>query len=433
MTAVGGEPGRWGPTVRGGTRFRGLRRSAVALATVGAVGALTIGGTGLALYRTADAGLTRIPVSALEGKDGGQALNVLVVGSDSRDGLTRQEELALKLGSFDGQRSDTVILASITPDHQGVSLVSFPRDLRVLDEDGDPQKLTETFLEGPDHVVDVVASNFGIPVHHYAEVSILGFLGVVETLGSVEICLDEPLRDRKSGAAFEAGCHDMSPEEALSYVRSRRGPRGDFERIERQQVFLKAMLSEMVSSRTLTDLPKLFQVVERVADNVTTDQGLGSTTMRTLAEELRGLASGNVPMVVVPGYTQTIGGKSYVVAYRPGVEALFAAIRDGEVLAPRGSREGRLETVVAVWTGGRPDGAEVITSTLNYSGFTAGAAGRGEVDAGATTRVYVVPGFEEQAAWVGATLGAPVQSLPVGVEAPDGAQVVVAVGDDATS
>ncbi|MBW3620841.1 MAG: LCP family protein [Actinobacteria bacterium] len=419
--------------MRGGTRFRRLRRAAVALGTLGAVGAVAVGGTGLALYRTADAGLTRIPVSALEGKDGGQALNVLVVGSDSRDGLTREEELALKLGSFEGQRSDTVILASITPDQQGVSLVSFPRDLLVLDDDGDPHKLTETFFEGPDHVVDIVASNFGIPVHHYAEISILGFLGVVETLGAVEICLDESLRDRKSGADFEAGCHAMDPEEALSYVRSRQGARGDFERIERQQVFLKAMLSEMVSSRTLTDVPKLFRVVERVADNVTTDDGLDPATMRTLAEELRGLASGDVPMVVVPGYTRTIGGKSYVVAYRPGAEALFASIRDGEVLAPRGSKEERLETSVAIWTGGRADGTDVVASTLNYSGFSAASAGPGEVDAGATTRVYVVPGFEDQAGWVGATLGAPVQSLPVGIEPPEGAQVVVAVGDDATS
>ncbi|MBW3659695.1 MAG: LCP family protein, partial [Actinobacteria bacterium] len=315
----------------------------------------------------------------------------------------------------------------------GVSLVSFPRDLRVLDEDGDAHKLTETFLEGPDHVVDVLAANFGIPIHHYAEVSILGFLSVVETLGTVEICLDEPLRDRKSGAAFEAGCHDMGPEESLSYIRSRRGARGDFERIERQQIFLKAMLKEMVSSRTLVDLPKLFAVVERVADNVTTDSGLGPTTMRTLAEELRGLAAGDVPMVVVPGYTRTIGGKSYVIAYRPGAEALFAAIRDGEVLAPRGSKEERSETSVAIWTGGRPEGAEIVANTLAYGGFDAAGAGPGDVDAGATTRVYVVPGFEDQAGWVGAMLGAPVQSLPVGVEGPEGAQVVVAVGDDATA
>jgi LCP family protein required for cell wall assembly len=433
MTPVGGEPGEWGPLVRGGQRFGRLRRAAMSLGVLAVVGAMGLGGTGLALYRTADAGLTRIPVSALEGQERGQALNVLVVGSDSRDGLTRQEELELKLGTFEGQRSDTVILASVTPDHQGVSLVSFPRDLMVLDEVGDPHKLTETFSEGPDHVVDIVSHNFGIPVHHYAEVSILGFMGVVETLGSVEICLEEPLRDRKSGAAFEAGCHDMDPKEALSYVRSRRGARGDFERIERQQIFLKAMLKEMVSSRTLVDLPRLFAVVERVADNVTTDSGLGPTTMRSLAEELRGLATGGIPMVVVPGYTKTIGGKSYVVAYRPGAEALFAAVRDGRVLEPRGNREERADTRVALWTGGRVQGTEIVAATLNYTGFNAAAVGPGEVDAGITTRVYIVPGFEEEARWVGATLGAPVQSLPVGVDAPDEATVVVAVGEDATS
>ncbi len=431
--AAGGEPGRWGPTVVGGYRFGRTRRVLLLFTALTAVAAVGVVGTGIALYRTADANLTRIPVSSLEGKDAGQAMNVLVVGSDSREGLTREEELELKLGSFDGQRSDTIILASVTPDHEGVSLVSFPRDLLVYDADGDRHKLTETFVDGPEALVDIVTRNFGIPVHHYAEVSVTGFMGVVETLGSVEICLDEELYDRKSGAAFEPGCHEMSPPEALSYVRSRRGARGDFERIERQQTFLKAMVKRMVATRTLTDLPKLFRVIEEVADNVTTDQGLGLATMRTLAEELRGLASGGIPMTVVPGYTQTIGGKSYVVAYAPGAEALFTALRDGEVLPPRGTAEERTDTRVAVWTGDRPDAADVVIATLHWTGFTSYGAGSGDIDAGATTTVYTVPGAEEQARWVAATLGAPVQALPAGVTPPDGADVLVAAGSDATS
>lgn len=433
MRAIGGEPGPWGPTIEGGRRFPRARRllALAAVVTVVAVGAVGI--TGVLLYRTADANLTRIPVSSLEGKDAGQPLNVLVVGSDSREGLTRQEELELKLGSFDGQRADTVILASVTPDHRGVSLVSFPRDLLVEDEDGDPHKLTEMFVQGPESLVDTVSRNFGVSVNHYAEVSITGFMGVVETLGAVELCLEDRLYDRKSGAAFEAGCHEMDPRQALSYVRSRRGARGDFERIERQQRFLKAMLERMIDTRTLTDLPKLFAVVERVADNVTTDDQLGLATMRTLAEELRGLAQGDVPMTVLPGYTRTIRGKSYVVAYGPGARAIFTAIRDGEMLPDRGDQDERADTRVAVWTGGRLQGADIVLSTLHYSGFPSSSAGRGRLDAGATTTVYTVPGFEEQARWVAATLGAPLQALPADVPPPSGADVVVSVGEDATS
>ena len=430
---VGGEPGRWGPTVEGGVRFARARRILLMVSVVAVLAVGVVGVTGVALYRTADANLTRIPVSSLENKDAGQPMNVLVVGSDSREGLTREEELELKLGSFDGQRSDTVILASITPGRQGVSLVSFPRDMLVYDADGDPHKLTEVFVGGPEALVDIISSNFGVGVNHYAEVSVTGFMGVVETLGSVEICLEDDLYDRKSGAAFEAGCHEMEPEDALAFVRSRRGARGDFERIERQQIFLKAMLERMVDTRTLTDLPKLFAVVEEVADNVTTDDGLGLSTMRTLAEELRSLAGGGVPMTVVPGYTKTIDGKSYVVAYGPGATELFSQIRDGEVLADRGSRSEREETRVAVWTGDRAEAADVVISTLHWTGFTSYSGGPGEVDAGATTTVYTLPGHEQEARWVAATLGAPVQSLPTGVTGPDDADVLVSVGEDATS
>lgn len=431
---AGSEPGAWGPVVSGGTRFGRLRRAALVLSIVGVVAIAAVGVTGLALYRTAEANLTKIPVGSLEGKNSGSALNVLIVGSDSRDGLTRQEQRDLKLGSFDGQRSDTVILVSVTPDRQGISLVSFPRDLLVYDEDGDDHKLTETFVNGPEGLVDTVSRNFSVPVHHYAEVSVLGFMGVVDVLGEVEICLEDGLRDRKSGANFSAGCHDMSPEEALSYVRSRRGARGDFERIERQQTFLKAMLDKMVATSTLVDVPKLLRVVEAAAENVTTDDALGVSEMRTLAEELRGLvAKGDIPMVVVPGYTQTIDGKSYVIAYGPGARAMFSSLRDGEALADRGSDDERADTEVTIWTGGRSLPASIVESTLGYTGFDIEGIATGEVDAGTTTTVYVVPGFEQKADWVGATLGAPVQTLPPGVSAPDGAEVIVAVGDDADS
>jgi LCP family protein required for cell wall assembly len=427
------EPGPWGPTVAGGHRFGRLRRLLLVSAVVAATAVAAVGATGLALLRTADANITKVPVGTLETKDAGQPLNVLVVGSDSREGLTRQQELELELGSFDGQRSDTVIMVSIAPGREGVSIVSFPRDLLVLDEDGDPHKLTETFFEGPEHVVEVLGDNFGVAVHHYAEISVLGFLNVVDTLGAVEICLDQPLHDRKSGASFDAGCHDMDSRDALAYVRSRRGTRGDFERIERQQIFLKAMLRKMVDSRTLVDVPRLFRVVEDVADNVTTDDALGLSTMRQLAEELRGLVTGEVPMTIVPGYTATIGGKSFVVAYAPGARALFRSLRNGEVLASRGTKEQRADTEVAVWTGDRAAGADIVVDTLAYSGFDARGQGTGPLDAGAVTTVYVVPGHEEQAHWVGALLGAPVQALPAGTAPPEDAQVVVAVGDDAAA
>lgn len=429
---AGDDPGDWGPVLHGGRRMVGLRRLLAVTATVAIAGLVAASSVGFLVYRKAEAGITRVPLDTLESHEPGGALNVLVVGSDARDGLSEAERRQLSLGSFDGQRSDTVILVSVPPGREGVNVLSFPRDLIVHDDAGRRFKLTETFFQGPDGLVEVVRDNFLLPVNHYVEVSITGFIGVVDALGSVEVCLDEPLRDIKSGADFTAGCHRMTPEEALSYVRSRKGARGDFQRIERQQTFLKAMLGELIDGRLLADVPRLLRVVDEVAQTIATDEALGVGKMRALAEELRGLADGSVPMTSVPGFTRRLeDGKDYVIPYAPGANALFDAIRNGEVFASAGTPEERDETYVALWTGGRTQATDIIEGTLNWGGFHAFPAGTGPVDAGLRTAVYAAPGHEEAAGWVAATLGVEVLELPATLEVPEGATVVVAVGDDA--
>jgi LCP family protein required for cell wall assembly len=434
MALMGAEPDPWGPRVRGGRRWRLLRRLASVLGVMSLVGATAIATTGVLLLRQAEASLTRIPVDQLDVATAPtDARHFLVVGSDARDGLDDAARRDLRLGSFDGQRSDTIIYVAISADRRSVSLVSLPRDLLVLD-DGRQRKLTDTFTGGPDHLVRVLRENFGLPINHYAQVSLGGFVEVVRTLGGVRICLDEPLRDRKSGADFEAGCHEMSAEQALSYVRSRQGARADFERIDRQQKFLRATLSELVDARILADVPRLFRLVEDVTSNLTTDEGLGAAQMRGLADEMRDVLRDGVPMTTFPGYARRIDGLDYVVSYGPGARALLEDVRAGRPVADRGTREQRDETVIAVLSGGRADETEIVTSTLLFAGFHAGWAGVGSaIDAGETTTVYRLPGHEQEAEWVAATLGAPIRSLPSSMSAPAGASVVVAVGEDATT
>jgi LCP family protein required for cell wall assembly len=431
---LGGEPEPWGPRIRGGRRWRLLRRVATVLGVLALVGATAIGTTGFLLLRQAEASLTRVPVEQLDVATAPtDARHFLLVGSDSRDGLDDEARGKLTLGSFDGQRSDTMIYVAISADRSAVSLVSLPRDLLVLD-DGRQRKLTDTFTGGPDRLVRVLRENFGLPVNHYAEISLGGFVEVVRTLGGVELCLDEPLEDRKSGADFEAGCHDMSAEEALGYVRSRQGPRADFERIDRQQQFLRAMLSELVDARILADVPRLFRLVEDVAGNVTTDEGLGVAQVRGLADDLRMVLADGVPMTTFPGYPRRIDGLDYVVAYGPGARAMLDDLRAGRPIDDRGSRDQRGDTAVAVLSGGRGPETDIVSSTLMFAGFQAGWAGTGSaLDAGETTTVYRLPGNEQEAEWVAAVLGAPIRTLPTSVSAPEGAHVVVAVGDDASS
>ncbi len=427
--------GAWGPTVRGGRR-RGVERWIKIIALLLVLASIAAFAVGASLYRVADQAITRVPVPVLEeAPSPAHQQNFLIVGSDSRDGLTDEQLVEYTLGVGDelegteGQRSDTVILVSILAERTGVNVVSFPRDLYVL-EDGAPIKLTEAFFGGPNNLVDVVSSNFGLPINHYVEVSVIGFISAVDAVGFVTICLEEPLVDPASGADFSAGCHDMGPKEALSYVRSRRGRLGDFERITRQQKFMRALVARLTDLKLLVNIPNLFRVVDRVGSNITFDDSLGLGSLRSLADEARGLAEGDLDMIVVPGYVETVGQLSFVLAYEPGLDALVADVNAGRQLTPRGTAAERAETRVAIWSAGRTGGADLVERTLNWGGYRARPRGEGQLPGGEITTVYSL-GNDEMAAWVAAHLGAEVATLPDSVTPPGDVEVLVVVGNDA--
>lgn len=430
--------GAWGPVYRGRRRRRPLLRASAVLAIAVLVAATAITSTGILLVQRAEASLTRVPVPLLDEVDetnGPTARHFLIVGHDSREGLTSEERSQLTLGSFEGQRADTMMYVAISADRETISIVSLPRDLLVYDDNGQHQKLTDVFNGGADALVGAIQSNFGLPINHYAAMSLGGFVKIVQTLGTVEICLDSSLRDPDSGADFDVGCHDMDAQQALAYVRSRRGPLGDFDRIDRQQRFIRAVINELTQVGVLADPPRLFQLVEDAASNLETDDGLGLTTMIGLADEARQVVAGGIPMTAVPAYPRTIDGRYYLLAYEPGAKAMFERIRNGEPIEARGDREQRRDTAVSVWSGGRSQAAQNVIDTLSLGGFMPGGAGAGpaELGAGTTTQVYAVPGKQEQANWVAATLGTTVEELPEGVTPPEGSDVVVAVGEDAPS
>ena len=419
------QAGEWGQTTFGRSHV-GRRRAIAIVAAVLVVALVATTALVASLWRVASGNIEKIPGIRLDQPVSDAPLNVLVVGSDSRDGLTPEQIQRFHLGTFEGARSDTVLLVSIARGRDAASVVSFPRDLAV-DDAGERRKLTETFAQGPEHVVDIIRTNFGVPVHHYVEVSILGFVSVVEAVGGVRICLEEPLQDDKSGADFPAGCIDMDAVQALQYVRSRQTARGDFDRIERQQTFMRALLDKMISTRVLVDVPRLFNVVEQVSRQVKTDDGLGPNQMRELAQQLKGLASGAIPMSVVPSYTETIEGTSYVVAYPPGASAMFAALAAGEPLPGRGTQEEREATDVVVWSGGDRAAADLAQRTLFWASFDAHVDGAGPLPPEGPTVVYALPGHEPAAGWVAATLGTTAQPLPTDVTVED-ADVVVRIG-----
>jgi LCP family protein required for cell wall assembly len=427
----------WGAEHEGGRSHRGLRRLGTLLGAVVLLAGSVSAASGVLLIRQADASLTRIQVPELDVVEAtSRASSFLVVGSDSRAGLTEADRGELSLGNFTGQQSDTLIYVSINEDRRTVTLVSIPRDLLVFDDDGQPRKLTDLFAGGPDPLLRALRSNLGLPVNHFAMVSLGGFIDIVRTLGTVEVCLERPLVDAKSGADFEAGCHEMGPRDALAFVRSRSGPRADFERIDRQQQFIRSVLARMLDGRILTDPARTYQLVDDVASNLVTDDRLGLAQMRSLSTEMIGVVRDGLPMMTLPSYPRVVAGRAYVLPYGPGARALLEDLRDGRAPQPRGTAQTRGQTTVVLFSGGREVETQIVQDTLLSSGFRSlGTAGPGpsRIDALGTTTVYSLPEQEVWAEWVAAVLGAPLLPLPEGIQVPGTAQVVVAVGDDASS
>lgn len=427
----------WGEERRGGRSHRALRRTGTLLGAVAILLASVSGVSGTLLIRQADASLTRIRVPELDAVEPTmRASSFLIVGSDSRAGLSDADRAELTLGDFTGQQSDTLIYVAISDDRSTVTLVSIPRDLLVFDDDGQPRKLTDLFAGGPDPLLRALRSNLGLPVNHFAMISLGGFIDIVRTLGTVEVCLERPLRDVKSGADFDAGCHDMGPRDALAFVRSRSGPRADFERIDRQQQFIRSVLARLIDGRLLADPARVYRLVDDVASNLVTDDSLGVSEMRSLSTEMIGVVRDGLPMMTLPSYPRTVAGRAYVLPYGPGARALLEDLRAGRPPVPRGTAQTRSQTTVVLFSGGRELGTQIVQDTLLSSGFRSlGALGAGpsRIDALGTTTVYWLPEQEVKAEWVAAALGAPLLPLPDGVRVPESAQVVVAVGDDATS
>jgi len=427
----------WGRAKVGGRPNRVLHRTAMVIGAVVILLGSVTGVSGALLYRQADANLTRIAVPELDAvPSASRANSFLIVGSDSRVGLSETDRAELTLGNFTGQQSDTLIYVSISEDRQTVTLVSLPRDLLVFDDEGQPRKLTDTFAGGPDPLLRSIRRNLGLPVNHFAMLSLGGFIDIVRTLGTVQICLEQPLVDRKSGADFDVGCHEMGPRDALSFVRSRVGPRADFERIDRQQQFIRSVLVRLFDSRLLVDPSLVYQLVEDVASNLVTDDQLGINEMRALSTEMVGVVRDGLPMMTLPSYPRIVAGRAYVLPYGPGARSLLEDLREGRAPADRGTGQTRRQTTVVLFSRGRELEAQIVQDTLLTAGFrslgTVGA-GASRIDTATTTTVYSLPEEEVRASWVAAVLGAPVLPLPDGIRVPEGTQVVIAVGDDASS
>lgn len=245
-----------------------------------------------------------------------KALNYLIVGSDTREGLSKEELKELRVGSTAtaaGGRSDTMLLVHISKDRDKAFLVSFPRDSLVTipahtSSNGESQiparqnKLNAAFsFGGAPLLIETIEAETNLKIDHYIEVSFAGFAGIVNALGGVDVCTKVDIDDPKSHLVLSAGTHTLNGIEALKYVRTRDfDGRGDIGRMQRQQEFMSSILNKATSTGVLLNPIKIVNFMNAAISTIKMDENLSKEDLLNLAKQMRGLSSGNVRTLTVP-------------------------------------------------------------------------------------------------------------------------------------
>ncbi|MFG1698327.1 LCP family protein [Nonomuraea sp. NPDC049309] len=268
---------------------------------------------------TVDAGVTAPASSGAE--------NILLVGVDKRDDLTRQQQNRLKLGRESGQRTDTMMVIHLSEDHKKVTVVSLPRDTWVTIPGKGEHKINSAYqFGGPKLAKQTVEAVTGLEINRYIEVNILGFIDVVDSLGGVTVCTPVPINDTKIDLNLPAGTHQLDGVRALGYARTRATARADLDRIDRQQQVISALLNRALSADTLANPAKLASFVNSTLSTVKVDPDDG---LLGLATQLRDVSLDDVKFAEVPLADvdfKTPTGESAVLWDKAAAREMFAKI-----------------------------------------------------------------------------------------------------------
>jgi LCP family protein required for cell wall assembly len=336
-----------------------------------------------------------------------KACNYLLLGSDSRAGLSPEQQAQFGTDESLGgaNRADTIMLVHTDPRLQKAIVVSFPRDLWVAIPGRGHDRINTAFEGGlrhggPQLVAQTVADLTGLQIDHYLYVDLEGFRRTVNTLGGVDMCIPaynvntpgdltgtgtngEPvlvhydevghIADPDSGLNIKPGCQRLNGDQALAYVRARHLPCDhipDFARIGRQQQFLRAVVNQMLQPGMVARAPAL---VEPVLGNLRRDSKLLPSDLVYLVGQLRGLSTGAVEFRTVPGFAAQEGTKA-VLRMDPSAREIFRAIRSGQPIGNVGTAlvntpPSEANTRVAVVDANSGATASSVEGVLNDAGF----------------------------------------------------------------
>src|SRR6201996_3744313 len=261
------------------------------------------------------------------GDDG--AIDILLVGLDSRtdahgNALSQEELATLRAGDEEATNTDTIILVRIPNNGRSATAISIPRDSYVAAPGLGKTKINGVYGQvkeakrvslvesgisldeaeargteaGREALIKTVADLTGVTVDHYAEVGLLGFALITDAIGGVNVCLKEPVYEPMSGADFPAGWQRLNGPQALSFVRQRHDlPRGDLDRVVRQQAVMASLAHSIISGKTLSSPSTLNRLQDAVQRSVVLSDGWD---IMDFVEQLQKLAAGSVAFATIP-------------------------------------------------------------------------------------------------------------------------------------
>ncbi|WP_443052216.1 LCP family protein [Streptomyces sp. NBC_00310] len=405
--------------VGGGTRLTRRGRTVSWFAGGAAVLVLGVGGVGAWVYKDLDNNITGADV---DGKLGGDrpvnlspgSKNIMVVGSDSRDGANAKYGKDLTT-----MQSDTLMVLHIPANREWATVVSFPRDswveIAACDKgDGSSSgphlaKINEAFAIGGTSgevagaaacSIRTVEANTGLRIDSFMSVDFQGFKGMVDALEGIEVCPEQAIYDENALLDMKAGCQTVKGETALGYVRTRYavGDGSDIGRIGRQQEFMEALAAKAKSK--LTSPTSLYDFLQSATKSLTTDEDLaGIDPLYDLASELKGIPSDRLTFLTVPNYPREAdvpADKANIVWQYPQAADLFTSLAgDKEVDKKRLQAQAKNDLIYAstvrvqVLNGTGVNGrAAAVAEKLRAAGFTVVGTGNAPENTDVTTVAY---------------------------------------------
>ncbi|HEX3539564.1 MAG TPA: LCP family protein [Acidimicrobiales bacterium] len=360
----------------------------------------------------------------------GAPMTILVVGSDTRTGLSASDTSQFGSASqVGGQRSDTIMLVHVDPSSAAATVMSIPRDLWVqIPGKTTHDRINTTFDTGPDLLVKAIQQDLGITVDHYVEVNFDSFRQVVNAVGGVKEYFPTAARDAYSLLNIPGpGCYTLNGDMALSFVRARHyeykvngrwvyEAESDLARIKRQQSFIKKMIAKAQSSG-LTNPIELNNIVGGVTKNLTVDSGFSQSLMLSLGKRFRNLSPGSLPTATLPTTPTVINGADVLLLQQPAAQQAVSDFMNppkpgatATTAPPASSSVAPSSVQVLVLNGsGRNGEAAKASSDLQRQGFVVTGSHSADNFSYTTTVIRYLPGNEAKAQLVASAVQGPTQ------------------------